>query len=72
MRVVINTVFLQSKKLGGSWIYSYNLLRALKVCADNIEIVVLADRSTARSFQDHGIRTEIMGSDPNSRLLRVG
>jgi glycosyltransferase involved in cell wall biosynthesis len=72
MRVVINTVFLRSKKLGGSWTYSYNLLRALNVCADNIEIVVLANRNTARSFQDLGIRTEVMASDPNSRLLRVG
>jgi len=72
MRVVINTVFLTSENFGGSWTYTYNLIRSLENFRDDVELIVLASSGMIPRFE--GIESQIVAVDygAKSRIMRVG
>lgn len=72
MKVVLNTVFLTSENFGGSWTYTYNLIRSLQNFRDDVELIILASRRMVPRFE--GIESQIVAVDPgaNSRIVRVG
>jgi len=72
MRVVLNTVFLTSENFGGSWTYTYNLVRSLQKLHKEVELIVMASARMVSRFA--GIESPIVAVNPgaDSRIMRVG
>jgi glycosyltransferase involved in cell wall biosynthesis len=71
MRVLINTTFLGSARFGGSWTYTYNLLRALDAFSAGVEFIVLTNAAIASDLGRLGMRVEVVIGDPESRTRRI-
>ncbi len=71
-RIIINTIFLASERIGGSWSYTYNLLRALEHGSNEIEFVVLVNQKISPLLASLDMEKKVVPIDPESRILRVG
>lgn len=72
MRVLLNTTFLASQRFGGSWTYTYNLLRALDAFSSEAEFTVLTNARIASDLGQLRMRVEVVVEDPENRAARVG
>jgi len=58
--------------MGGSWTYTYNLLKHLKEISADDEITVCVGKSVAESFRGIGVQVEAVDVDVSNRLRRIG
>jgi len=72
VRVLINTTFLASPRFGGSWTYTYNLLRALDAFSEEVEFIVLTNSHIAPFLEGLRMHVEVVIDNPNNRTTRVG
>jgi glycosyltransferase involved in cell wall biosynthesis len=71
MVILLNLLHLTSDRLGGSWTYSYNLLRGLQDLDTTAEFIVLANKNSISRYS--GLRMQIVPIeiDAESRVTRV-
>jgi glycosyltransferase involved in cell wall biosynthesis len=71
MRVVLNTLNLRSENLGGGWVYTWQLARALQRYSDELELIILAHESTAPAFRSLSHTVHTVSMDATNRMRRV-
>ncbi len=71
MRVVINLAFLKSEHVGGSWTYSFNLVRMLEKFQHQADFLVLINEKLAPKFSSVQLPQEVIPVDPDSRISRI-
>lgn len=71
MRVIINTTFLASPRFGGSWTYTYNLLRALDAFSSEVEFIVLTNSRIVSLLRDLRMELKVVVDNPDVRASRV-
>ena len=71
MRVLINTTFLASARFGGSWTYTYNLLRALDAFGPEVEFILLTNSRIASDLRNLRMRVEVVVANPENRTGRI-
>ncbi len=71
MRIVISLLHLTSDNLGGSWTYSYNLLRGLQYLSKSDEINVLVNQNALSLFSDIHLKIIPIPINAESRVRRV-
>lgn len=67
----MNTTFLASARFGGSWTYTYNLLRALDAFSREVEFIVLTNSRIASDLRDLRMRVEVVVANPENRTGRI-
>jgi glycosyltransferase involved in cell wall biosynthesis len=71
MRVILNTLHLVSENLGGAWVYTWQLAKALERHRPGLEVIVLANENTADRFRSLGHQVHTAPVDSRNRLRRV-
>jgi glycosyltransferase involved in cell wall biosynthesis len=71
MKILLNFVHLVSDRLGGSWIYSYNLLKGLVNVHGPAGITVLTNPTTSERIRSSGVAVQEIPLDATSRIRRV-
>jgi glycosyltransferase involved in cell wall biosynthesis len=71
MIILLNLLHLTSNRLGGSWTYSYNLLRGLQDLDTTAEFIVLANKNTISMYSGLRMRIIPINLDAESRFKRV-
>jgi glycosyltransferase involved in cell wall biosynthesis len=73
MRILINTVFLTSEHLGGSWSYSANLVSFITRLPSPHEFVIMTNRKAADKLDTDPTRSTklVVDLDVDSRIRRV-
>jgi len=71
VRVVINLAFLKSEHVGGSWTYSFNLVRMLEKFRHQADFLVLINAKLAAKFASIQLPQEVISINPDAQSSRI-